>query len=78
MLMRGRYKGNDVVKHRVIEGMQPQLLERWLAPFDETCGELFHDGVNEAFRVKAVRIAESLKLALFHRPDQPWPPEPAR
>ena len=29
----------------------------------------------EQFRVKAARIAESLKLALFYRPDRPWPPE---
>jgi hypothetical protein len=33
-----------------------------------TCAELFVDGVAEAFRVKSVRIAESLKLALFYRP----------
>jgi len=42
---------------------------------NETCGELFDDGVSEEFRAKAARIAESLKLALFYRPDRPWPPE---
>jgi hemoglobin len=45
------------------------------ALFNETCGELFDDGVSEEFRAKAARIAESLKLALFYRPDRPWPPE---
>jgi hemoglobin len=51
------------------------LFERWLALFDDTCGELFDEGISEQFRVKAARIAESLKLALFYRPDRPWPPE---
>jgi hemoglobin len=72
MLTTGRYKGNPVVKHLVIPGIQ---LERWLALFNATCGELFDDGVSEEFRAKAARIAESLKLALFYRPDRPWPPE---
>ena len=75
MLTTGRYKGNPVVKHLVIPGIQPHLFERWLALFNETCGELFDDGVSEEFRAKAARIAESLKLALFYRPDRPWPPE---
>lgn len=75
MLTTGRYKGNPVVKHLVIPGIQPHLFERWLALFNETCGELFVDGVSEEFRAKAARIAESLKLALFYRPDRPWPPE---
>ena len=76
LLTTGRYKGNPVVKHLVIPGIRPQLFERWLALFNETCGELFDDGVSEEFRVKAARIAESLMLALFYRPDRPWPPEP--
>ena len=75
MLTTGRYKGNPVVKHLVIPGIQPHLFERWLALFNETCGELFDDGVSEEFRAKGARIAESLKLALFYRPDRPWPPE---
>jgi len=75
MLTTGRYKGNPVVKHLVIPGIQPHLFERWLALFNETCGELFVDGVSKEFRAKAAHIAESLKLALFYRPDRPWPPE---
>jgi hemoglobin len=45
--------------------------------FDATCRDLFDEGVCAAFRGKAGRIAESLKLALFYRPDRPWPLEPA-
>jgi len=39
--------------------------------FAETCRELFDDDVAGVFRAKAERIAESLKLALFYRPDRP-------
>jgi len=74
MLTSGRYKGNPVAKHLSVEGIELKLFERWLALFDETCRELFDDRLSDEFRAKAVRIAESLKLALFYRPDQPWPP----
>jgi hemoglobin len=77
MLTSGRYKGNPVIKHLAIPGMTPELFTRWLALFDATCRELFDDDVAAAFRGKAERIAESLKLALFYKPDRPWPPQPA-
>jgi hemoglobin len=72
MLTSGRYHGNPVAIHLRVEGIEPLLFARWLALFDETCRELFDDDVADAFRVKAERIAESLKLALFYRPDRPW------
>ena len=78
MLTSGRYKGNPVARHLAVEGIQPPLFEQWLALFDETCGELFDDRLRYEFGQKAARIAESLKLALFYRPDRPWPPQPAR
>ena len=70
MLTSGRYKGNPVAIHLRLEGMEPQLFSRWLELFGETCGELFDDGLTNALCAKAARIAESLKLALFYRPDQ--------
>lgn len=73
MLTSGRYKGNPVAVHLRVGGIAPQLFDRWLTLFGETCGELFNDRIAEAFQVKAGRIAESLKLALFYRPDRPWP-----
>ena len=76
MLTTGRYKGNPVARHLIIPDMNPSLFERWLALFDATCREQFDEATSEAFRLKAERIAESLKLALFYRPDRPWPPEP--
>jgi hemoglobin len=41
--------------------------------FNETSAELFDDAVSSEFQAKAARIAESLQLALFYRPDRPWP-----
>ena len=72
MLTSGRYKGNPVAVHLGVKGIEPRLFDRWLALFDETSREFFDDDVADALRTKAVRIAESLKLALFYRPDQPW------
>ena len=72
MLTSGRYKGNPVAVHLRVEGIEPRLFDRWLALFDETCRESHHDDVADVFCAKASRIAESLKLALFYRPDQPW------
>jgi len=74
MLTSGRYKGNPVAVHRRVEGIEFELFDRWLALFHETCHELFDDEIAAVFRMKAERIAESLKLAMFYRPDRPWPP----
>jgi hemoglobin len=72
MLTSGRYHGNPVAVHLRVAGMEPLLFARWLALFDETCRDLFEADIADAFHVRAKRIAESLKLALFYRPDQPW------
>jgi len=77
MLTSGRYKGNPVMKHLAVAGMRPELFATWLKLFDETCTEMFDEAVSAVFRDKAERIAESLKLALFYRPDRPWPPQAA-
>jgi len=77
MLTSGRYKGNPVVKHMAIPNIKPALFERWLALFNETSTELFDDAVSAEFQARAARIAESLQLALFYRPDRPWPPQAA-
>lgn len=73
MLTSGRYKGNPVAKHLHLEGMEPLLFDHGLDLFSQTCRELFVEDVAAQFMVKARRIAESLKLALFYRPNRPWP-----
>jgi hemoglobin len=72
MLTSGRYKGNPVAKHLQLEGLEPGLFDLWLGLFAETCHDLFNDELAALFSAKARRIAESLKLALFYRPDRPW------
>lgn len=73
MLTTGRYRGQPVVIHKRIEGLEIELFDRWLALFGESCAESLDAETASLFWRKAVRIAESLKLALFYRPDQPWP-----
>ncbi len=73
MLTSGRYHGNPVKVHLAVEGLAPELFARWLTLFEQTCGELFDATIAQAFMAKAARIAESLKLALFYRPDRAWP-----
>jgi hemoglobin len=75
MLTSGRYKGNPVAVHHRVQGIDIALFDRWLALFEATCRDLFNPPLAIEFQVKAARIAESLKLALFYRPDRPWPPE---
>ena len=48
--------------------LEPVFFERWLALWREAAAELFAPELAAAFRTKAERIAESLKLALFFRP----------
>jgi hemoglobin len=67
MLTSGRYKGAPVPAHLRVKGIEPQMFDRWLRLFGETCDELFENEVAEVFRTKAARIAESLNLALFFR-----------
>jgi hemoglobin len=73
MLTSGRYHGNPVAAHRRVEGLTPALFERWLALFAETCAELFDQTTVADFMDKAKRIATSLQLALFYRPEQDRP-----
>ena len=69
----GRYRGNPVAVHGQVVGVEMELFDRWLALFDKSCRELFVPDIADVFYSKVVRIAKSLKLALFYRPDQPWP-----
>ena len=59
MLMTGRDKGKPVAKHRVIEGTQKQLLERWLAPFEEAFHELFDGRQSEVSSQDCAHCPES-------------------
>ena len=70
MLGTGTYKGNPMAMHSRIQGITPELFERWLALFDATAGEVCAPPLARAFSARAHRIAESLELGLFYRPDR--------
>lgn len=72
MLTSGRYKGNPVRTHHEVVGIVPPMFGNWLDMFEETAAGLFVPEIADRFASAARRIAESLKLALFFRPDQPW------
>jgi hemoglobin len=69
MLTSGKYKGNPVVAHLRLKDVRPALFDRWLALFGETSDELYQQSPGDALRTKAARIAESLKIAMFYRPE---------
>lgn len=68
MLRTGSYKGNPLAVHRSVDGIAPELFERWLELFDATAREVCRDELAQAFMMRARNIAESLKLGLFYRP----------
>jgi len=72
MLTSGRYKGDPVGVHRSVAGIAPPLFGNWLDLFEATAASLFVPAIADRFAHAARRIAESLKLALFFRPDRPW------
>ena len=68
MLTSGRYKGNPVAAHaRHVAAIRPEMFDHWLALWAETAREILAPDAADLIRVKAERIAESLKLALFFR-----------
>ncbi len=73
MLTSGRYKGDPVSAHRQVAGVEPPMFGNWLDLFEAAARDLFVPDIAERFACKARRIAESLKLALFFRPDRSWP-----
>jgi hemoglobin len=69
MLNTGCYTGNPMAAH-VKHPIKPEFFDRWLALWHETTGEMFAASKAAMFDLKAERIAESLKLALYYRPGE--------
>src|SRR3712207_4415911 len=67
MLKTGRYRRNPFSAHLRVEGIRPELFDRWLALFRETCDELLAPAEADALHARAVAIGESLKAGLFFR-----------
>jgi hemoglobin len=71
MLKSGRYQRNPFGAHQRVDGIRPELFDRWLALFRETCDDLLASDSAEALYSKAVMIGDSLKAGLFFRPGAP-------
>lgn len=70
MLTSGRFKGNPMMKHLIHKArIRPEHFDRWLALWDEATAEMMAPEHAEAMQLRARRIGESLKLALYFRPD---------
>lgn len=68
MLTSGRYKGNPMAAHgKHVDTLTPEMFDRWLALWTDVTSEMLPDEAAAALQSKAVRIAESLKLALWFR-----------
>jgi hemoglobin len=67
-LTTGRYKGNPMIAHlKHVWRITPEMFDRWLALWRDATEEAMPTEAAEEFQLKAARIAESLKLALFFR-----------
>lgn len=66
----GRYRGNPFGAHLRVEGIRPELFDRWLGLFGETCIERLSPEKAEAIHAKAIMIGDSLKAGLFFRPGE--------
>ena len=71
--MTGRYKGKPMVAHLRLKTVEPAHFEIWLALFRETAREECVPDIAALFIDRAERIAESLKLGMFHRPARAGP-----
>ncbi|WP_421861362.1 group III truncated hemoglobin [Parvibaculum sp.] len=68
MLTTGRYKGQPMRAHLKLKTVTPKHFDRWLVLFRETAEEVCAPETAERFVEKAARIAESLQLGMFFKP----------
>ncbi|NWH07797.1 MAG: group III truncated hemoglobin [Alphaproteobacteria bacterium] len=76
MLTSGRFKGNPMMKHLIHKArIKPAHFDRWLELWDAATNEVMAPEHASAMQLKARRISESFKLALFYKPDLVTPPK---
>jgi len=73
MLRSGRYHGDPFSTHLRLPDLEPAMVDRWLALFDQSCADVLPPDLADAFRDRARRIARSLRMGLFE-----WLPERSR
>ena len=64
---RAREERFDLRDPVAVPDIDEAMFERWIASFEETVGELFTEDLADILRLKARRIAKSLRLGLFYR-----------
>lgn len=69
-MLTGRYKGQPMVAHMKLKMVQPEHFDRWLSLFRETANEVCPPPAAAIFIDKAERVAESLKLGMFFKPEE--------
>jgi hemoglobin len=69
-MLTGRYKGQPMVAHMKLKMVEPRHFDRWLSLFRETANEICPAPAAAIFINKAERVAESLKLGLFFKPEE--------
>lgn len=72
MLTTGYYRGSLIAVQKHMGGLEIGLLDRCFALFGDSCDELLDSEGAGLCWLKAVHVAERLKLSLFYRPDRPW------
>ncbi len=72
-MLTGRYKGQPMGAHLKLKMVEPRHFDRWLALFRETANEVCPPPAAAIFIDKAERVAESLKLGMFFKPEQAAP-----
>lgn len=72
-MLTGRYKGQPMGAHLKLKMVKPHHFDRWLSLFRETANEVCPPPAAAIFVDKAERVAESLKLGMFFKPEQAAP-----
>jgi hemoglobin len=70
MLMSGRYHGKPMVAHMKVKSIRPEHFAHWLTLFEEAAHDVAGPEAGAVFTEKAKRIAHSLQLGLFFRPEE--------
>jgi len=68
MLTTGRYKGQPMLAHMKLKMVTPKHFDLWLMLFREAAEDVCAPETAECFVEKAARIAESLQLGMFFKP----------
>jgi hemoglobin len=67
VLHTGRYQGDPFSVHVKLPILTPEMFDRWLSLFSESCSEVFAPDLAAIFCTRAERVARSLRLGLSAR-----------